>query len=76
VVQSVVTLETEDRDYFVQPAKGWRHGCRFTHRWLAARLEEVGWHVLEAARAELPGNHRPHDRGSSFFLCQAAARWA
>lgn len=76
VVQSVVTLETEDRDYFVQPAKGWRHGCRFTHRWLAARLEEVGWHVIEAARAELPGNHRPHDRGSSFFLCQAAARGA
>jgi SAM-dependent methyltransferase len=76
VVQSVVTLETEDRDYFVQPAKGWRHGCRFTHGWLAARLEEAGWHILDAARAELPGNHRPHDRGSSFFLCQAGARRA
>jgi hypothetical protein len=76
VVQSVVTLETEDPDYFVEPAKGWRHGCRFTHRWLAARLEAVGWHVIDAARAELPGNHRPHDRGSSFFLCQAAVRQA
>ena len=74
VVQSVVTLETEDGDYFVRPAKGWRHGCRFTHAWLRARLERIGWHVLDEARAELPGNHRPHDRGSSFFLCRAPVR--
>jgi protein-L-isoaspartate O-methyltransferase len=74
VVQSVVTLETEDGDYFVQPAKGWQHGCRFTHAWLRARLEELGWHLLDEARAELPGNRRPHDRGSSFFLCRAPAR--
>jgi SAM-dependent methyltransferase len=70
VAQSVVTVETEDREYFVQPAKGWQHGCRFTHAWLRARLEKLGWQVLEEARAELPGNRRPHDRGSSFFLCQ------
>jgi protein-L-isoaspartate O-methyltransferase len=71
VVQSVVTLETEDAGYFVQPAKGWQHGCRFTHAWLRARLGALGWRILEEARAELPGNRRPHDRGSSFFLCQA-----
>jgi SAM-dependent methyltransferase len=71
VVQSVVTLETEDAGYFVQPAKGWQHGCRFTHAWLQARLEALDWQVLEDARAELPGNRRPHDRGSSFFLCRA-----
>ena len=74
VVQSVVTLETEDGDYFVRPAKGWRHGCRFTHAWLRARLERLGWHVLEEARTDLPGNRRLHDRGSSFFLCRAPAR--
>ena len=74
VVQSVVTLETEARDYFVQPAKGWQHGCRFTHGWLRARLDELGWRVLEEARAELPGNRRSHDRGSSFFLCRAPER--
>lgn len=72
VVQSVVTLETEDPDYFVRPAKGWQHGSRFTHAWLRARLEELGWRVLEEVRAELPGNRRPHDRGSSFFLCRAS----
>ena len=70
VVQSVVTLETEDAGYFVQPAKGWQHGCRFTHGWLRARLEALGWRILEEARAELPGNRRPHDRGSSFYLCR------
>ncbi len=69
VVQSVVTLETEDPGYFVQPARGWQHGCRFTHAWLRTRLEDFGWRVLEEARAELPGNPRAHDRGSSFFLC-------
>jgi SAM-dependent methyltransferase len=76
VVQSVVTLETEDAGYFVQPAKGWQHGCRFTHAWLRARLQALGWQVLEEARAELPGNPRLHDRGSSFFLCRAPAAHA
>jgi SAM-dependent methyltransferase len=71
VVQSVVTLETDDPSYFVQPAKGWQHGCRFTHAWLRARLETLGWRILDETLAELPGNHRAHDRGSSFFLCRA-----
>jgi precorrin-6B methylase 2 len=70
VVQSVVTLESEDAGYFVQPPRGWQHGCRFTHAWLQARIEEIGWHVLGEARAELPGNPDPQDRGSSFFLCR------
>ncbi len=69
VVQSVVTLESEDADYFVQPPRGWQHGCRFTHAWLRFRLVELGWRVVDEARAELPGNRDPQDRGSSFFLC-------
>lgn len=72
VLQSVVTLETEDPSYFVQPAPGWRHGCRFTHAWLRERLHEIGWRLLDEARAELPGNRRLRDRGSSFFLCRVA----
>jgi hypothetical protein len=63
VVQSVVTLETEDPGHFVQPASGWQHGCRFTHAWLRARLEDLGWRVLEEARAELPGNPGPTIEG-------------
>ena len=41
-----------------EPARGWQHGCRFTHAWLRTRLEDFGWRVLEEARAELPGNPR------------------
>ncbi len=72
VIQSVVTLETEDAGYFVEPAPGWQHGCRFTHAWLGERLCEQGWRLLAESRAELPGNRRLHDRGASFFLCSAS----
>jgi protein-L-isoaspartate O-methyltransferase len=70
VLQSVVTLETEDRDYCVEPAPGWQHGCRFTHAWLCERVARLGWRILAESRAELPGNRSLRDRGSSFLLCQ------
>jgi cyclopropane fatty-acyl-phospholipid synthase-like methyltransferase len=70
VLQSVVTLETEDGDYFVQPAPGWQHGCRFTHAWLCERVTGLGWRIQAESRAELPGNRSLRDRGSSFLLCQ------
>ena len=71
VVQSVVTLESEDPRYFVSPAPGWRHGCRFSHATLGRWLGELGWTVIAQDRNELPGNPRPADRGSSYFLCRA-----
>jgi protein-L-isoaspartate O-methyltransferase len=70
VLQSVVTLETEERDYFVEPAPGWQHGSRFTHAWLRDRVAGLGWRILAESRAELPGNRSLRDRGSSFFLCR------
>ncbi len=72
VIQSVVTLKTEDPGYFTRPAPGWQHGCRFTHAWLRERLSEEGWKLLMESRTELPGNRRLRDRGSSFFLCRAS----
>jgi protein-L-isoaspartate O-methyltransferase len=72
VVQSVVTLESEEPDYFVSPAPGWRHGSRFTHAALRRWLVELGWAILATERNELPGNPRRADRGSSYFLCQAS----
>jgi hypothetical protein len=71
VVQSVVTLEVEDADYFVAPAPGWKHGSRFTHAGLARWLADLGWQILAEARNELTGNPRLCDRGSSYFLCLA-----
>lgn len=70
VIQSVVTLETEDQHYCVEPAPGWQHGCRFTHAWLRERIASLGWRTVAESRAELPGNRSLRDRGSSFFLCQ------
>lgn len=74
VVQSVVTLETEDPGYFVSPAPGWKHGSRFTHAGLRSWLEEIGWEVVKEQRNELSGNWRLCDRGSSYFLCSAQER--
>ncbi|MCL5994592.1 MAG: class I SAM-dependent methyltransferase [Chloroflexi bacterium] len=71
VVQSVVTMETDDPDYFVSPAPGWKHGSRFTHVGLGRWLEASGWHILESAVNELSGNQRMCDRGSSYYRCIA-----
>ncbi|MBN1640739.1 MAG: methyltransferase domain-containing protein [Anaerolineae bacterium] len=70
VVQSVVTLETQDPAYFVTPAPGLRHGSRFTHAALETWLRATGWGILAQARNELPGNPLPRDRGSSYFWCR------
>jgi hypothetical protein len=70
LVQSVVTLETEDPGYFVSPAPGWKHGSRFTYAGLRGWLEEIGWEVVEEHRNELTGNTRLCDRGSGYFLCR------
>lgn len=70
VVQSVVTLETEDPEYFVSPAPRWRHGSRFTHARLEGWLSRLGWQIQRSERGELPGNRHPWDRGSSYFLCR------
>jgi hypothetical protein len=70
VVQSVVTLESEDPAYFVSPAPGWPHGSRFTHAGLGRWLGELDWTVLASDRNELPGNPRAADRGSSYWLCR------
>lgn len=70
VIQSAITLETEDPDYFVSPAPGWKHGSRFTHAGLRRWLTELGWTIVDEGRNELTGNPRLCDRGSSYFLCR------
>jgi tRNA G46 methylase TrmB len=72
VIQSVVTLETDDPDYFVTPAPGLRHGSRFTQAALAKWLAGAGWAILDQSQNELPGNKLARDRGSCYFLCQPA----
>lgn len=70
ILQTVTTLETESEDYFVSPAPGWKHGCRFTDAWLFRKLTNMGWSILEHDRDILSGNERLCDKGSSYFLCE------
>lgn len=68
IVQSVVSLATEDRGYFETPAPGWTWGSRFSYHFLADAIAARGWNVIDADRNELTGNHRMEDRGSAYFL--------
>ena len=70
LIQSAVTLETEDPSYFVSPAPGWKHGSRFAHAGLKQWLVDLGWEIVAEGRNELTGNPRLCDRGSSYFLCR------
>jgi hypothetical protein len=69
ILQTVVTLESEDSEYFITPAPGWKHGSRFTHAAVKQWLTETGFTIVDEARNELEGNERLCDRGSSYFLC-------
>jgi len=70
VAQTVVTLETAAPDYFVTPAPGWGHGCRFTTAWLHRELTAAGWRIVDSHVNELQANDRPCDRGSAYVFCQ------
>lgn len=70
VIQTVVSLENEDPNYFEQPAPGWKWGCRFSHEKLLSMIEESGWIVVKEARNELICNNLLSDRGSSYVLCK------
>ena len=69
VVQSVVSLESKDHDYFISPAPGWPHGCRFSERYFLRMLREANFHVLGYGFNHLEGNERLCDRGSAYALC-------
>lgn len=68
IVQSVVTLATEDEDYFETPAPGWAWGCRFSYAWLRRQIIQLGYRIIDTERNQLPGNGRPEDCGSAYFL--------
>lgn len=69
VIQTVISLETEDENYFEAPAPGWNWGCRFSHKYLINMLERNGWKVIKEDRNQLACNYRLCDKGSSYILC-------
>lgn len=70
VLQTVVSLEFDDSDYFVTPAPGLSWGCRFSLKFLEAMLEATGWEIIEQSNSELPGCLRDCDKGSAYMLCR------
>ena len=70
IVQTVITLESEDEDYFIAPAPGWQHGCRFTDAALKKWLDEIGFEILDNARDWLDNNAPLSSRGTTYYLCR------
>lgn len=69
VIQTVVSLENTEEDYFETPAPRRLHGCRFSSRYLVKMVEACGWEIIEEHSNELEGNVQIHDRGSAYLLC-------
>jgi hypothetical protein len=69
VIQTVITLKTEDEDYFVTPAPCWTWGSRFTFSHLLKKIKESGWNILESSRNKLKANHIIDNQGSAYILC-------
>lgn len=70
IVQSVVSLASDGDDYFVCPAPGWQHGCRFSPQSFTKMVESQGYRILDRFYNELEGNQRLEDRGSVYFLIE------
>lgn len=69
IVQSVVSLESDDPEYFVSPAPGWPHGCRFSRTYFAKMLNDLGFQMIDQGFNHLEGNDRLCDRGSCYAFC-------
>lgn len=68
VVQSAVTLASDDPDYFQAPAPGWDWGSRMTRQSFDKAIRAKGWNILDSHFNVLEGNTRPEDRGSVYYL--------
>lgn len=69
VIQTVVSLEHTEKDYFEEPAPGRVYGCRFSYDYLVKMVEACGWEIIEKHSNELGGNTWLKDRGSAYLLC-------
>jgi hypothetical protein len=68
IVQTVVSLASDDPQYFQSPAPGWTWGNRFSRESFDRVMRETGWQIVDRHFNELEGNERPEDRGSMYYL--------
>lgn len=68
IVQTVVSMATDDEHYRESPAPGWDWGNRFSRASFDALIRRTGWTVVDRHFNELEGNDRLEDRGSVYYL--------
>ena len=68
IVQTVVSLATDDEEYFEAPAPGWTWGNRFSRKSFDRMLMGLRPNIIDHHFNELEGNSRPEDRGSVYYL--------
>jgi hypothetical protein len=68
IVQTVVSLASDDEAYYQAPAPGWTWGNRFSRASFDKSMRATGWDVVDRHFNELEGNARPEDRGSVYYL--------
>jgi hypothetical protein len=70
IVQSVVSMATNDEDYYEAPAPGWTWGNRFSRSSFDKIIKKHSFTVVDQHFNELERNSRPEDRGSVYYLIQ------
>ena len=70
IVQSVVSLATDDPDYFETPAPGWTWGSRYSRQSFDKMIRSSCTGIVDHDFNELEGNDRPEDRGSVYYLIE------
>lgn len=70
IVQSVVSMLNNDPDYFVAPAPGLQHGCRYSPQAFANMVASQGYRIIDMQFNQLEGNQRVEDRGSVYMLIE------
>lgn len=70
IVQSVVSMASDDPDYFETPAPAWTWGCRFNKISFDKLIKSLNYRVIDYMFNELEGNGRLEDRGSVYYLIE------
>lgn len=70
IVQSVVSMENNNPNYFVSPAPNWNRGCRFSKASFDKMIGSFGWKIIDRCFNELEGNRKLCSRGSVYYLIE------
>jgi len=70
IVQSVVSLATDNKEYFQSPAPGWTWGNRFSRKSFDKMIKKICPRIIDHHFNELEGNDRLEDRGSVYYLIE------